>query len=66
MQIWKRKNDLDNILRNQKYVNDKSGLGAFKIKNSSQIKKVIFVKSNITCNNVQFRKICHNVHPRKI
>lgn len=26
----------------------------------------MFVKSNHTCNYIQFRKVYHNVHPRKI
>ncbi|KAI5417674.1 hypothetical protein KIW84_042330 [Lathyrus oleraceus] len=41
----KGKNVLDNILSNQRYVNDKSSLGFSKIKNSSQIEKIM---SNIT------------------
>lgn len=46
------------------YDNDKSRLGYYKFENCSQIKKTIFVKSNNACNNVQPRKLCHNVQHR--
>lgn len=58
-------NDLNTVLRNQRYVNDNSGLEFSKIKNYIQIKMIIFVKSINTYNNVQFKKLCHNVHHRK-
>lgn len=57
--------DLDNVLHNQRHVNDKSRLKNYKFENSSHIKKSSLSKSSNPCNNIRSRKACHNVQPRK-